>query len=262
MEQKLCAGIIIFFILTLQGCGQRESSQPFENTQGSTQSATEQASETFPADSQNTSEQISDNECISGTEQPATLIELDFTADINHNGVEDIIQFRGNGRLGSEITVSVMEEGNELYSTYMYYHVTLGDQYYLVNQNGKDYMMCYSPLVDHDMASCYYKVFSLDDNANVVVEASETMEISLYHVAEFDLSEWMAFAERENAYFADAILMISTSEGELVCGDAENPIHYTENFSWMRFQEEPSKSMEENLKRFIEDTMKEYGNSD
>lgn len=112
--------------------------------------------------------------------------------------------------------------------------------------------------MDHDMAFCEYEVFFLDEKAEVAVEAYGSIELSLFDAEEIDMSAWTAFAEMENVYFTDAVLMLSASEGELVCGDSEQPIQYTENFSWMIFSEEPSLIMEQNLESFIEE-YKDYG---
>ena len=158
----------------------------------------------------------------------------------------------------NEVDMTVTENDEELYENKAYINASLGEQYYLVSQDGNDYIMEYGPLVDHDAVAISYEVFSLDENGNKQTLDSDEIEVSLFEVSQMDKERWKVFAEKENVYFSNAILLFSGTDGKLVMGNEEETIQYNENFAWMVSSSEKGDSADENLDLFIQESKRDY----
>lgn len=239
MRHKMFSGISLVAVLALTACGADAASKDSViNTETEEQvGATIDTNETTEA-------------------QVTSLEDLSFSADLNRNGIEETIMIQGV-KQGGEGMLSVVENDEVLYSESIPANYALGCQFYLVSREGTDSIMRYFPLIDHDMASCQYEVFYLDENAEKIVEAADGISVSLFETGTMDTTQWEAFAEQENDFFGDAFLLVSTSEGELKGGSAETPIRYTETYAWM-VREHDAGTLTDNLDSFIEE-MKDYG---
>lgn len=191
--------------------------------------------------------------------EPVTQ-ENTWESDLNHDGESEIISvFTEKRKDDNSVILSVEQNGVTLLEQEVPCNYALGEQYYLVKQDGEDYLMRYKPLVDHDMASCDYEVFSISPSGEKEVLDEASIEVSLYDAAEINKDAWKTFAEKENIYFADASLVVSTLEGEYLSGNVNKSQGYVETFSWLLSQHKEGLSLEENLNAFIEEN-KEYGN--
>lgn len=145
--------------------------------------------------------------------EPVTQ-ENTWESDLNHDGASEIISVLTEKRKDdNSVILSVEQNGVTLLEQEVPCNYALGEQYYLVKQDGEDYLMRYKPLVDHDMASCDYEVFSISPSGEKEVLDEASIEVSLYDAAEINKDAWKTFAEKENIYFADASLVVSTLEG-------------------------------------------------
>lgn len=189
--------------------------------------------------------------------EPVTQ-ENTWESDLNHDGESEIISvFTEKRKDDNSVILSVEQNGVTLLEQEVPCNYALGEQYYLVKQDGEDYLMRYKPLVDHDMASCDYEVFCISPSGEKEVLDEASIEVSLYDAAEINKDAWKTFAEKENIYFADASLVVSTLEGEYLSGNVNKPQGYVETFSWLLSQHKEGLSLEENLNAFIEEN-KEY----
>lgn len=244
--------LILLMMLCIVGCG-----APSANNIGPSEINLEQDTESpmktiLEADTQPPSE-------------AEGFTERKFSADLTHDGQDDVIMVteKDNGEdLPADYLISVYSGGNLIFELENYLHMALGAWYGLVKYNNEDYLMRYTPLVDHDMAICKYEVFSLDSSGEKVELDSDQIEISLWDIATMDKSEWYAFAEKENGYFRDASLVVSTLYGELECGDTDSPKAYEEKFAWMvdimPGWNQKEASIDENLEQFISETISVY----
>lgn len=182
-----------------------------------------------------------------------------FYADLNHDGLDESIQIIVDNRADfTTVEFTVYQGDTLLYEEEMENNAVLGYKVYLVRYENQDYLMRYRPLIDHDAASCGYEVFSLKEGEPEMLDESE-IEADLFHIDEMNSQDWLRFAEKENVYFSDSILIVSTQGGELVCGDPVESEGGTENFSWMLYRHEATESAEKNLEFFIEETREVYG---
>ena len=87
---------------------------------------------------------------------------------------------------------------------------------------------------------------------------SDEIDVSLFEVSQMDKERWKVFAEKENVYFSNAILLFSGTDGKLVMGNEEETIQYNENFAWMVSSSEKGDSADENLDLFIQESKRDY----
>ena len=190
------------------------------------------------------------------TEHNSKSTKASFSTDLNHDGKQETLMIQAKST--NEVDLTVTEKDEVLYEDKAYIHMSLGEQYYLVSQDGNDYIMKYGPLVDHDAATISYEVFSLDENGNKQTLDSDEIEVSLFEVSQMDKKRWKAFAEKENIYFSNAILLFSGTDGKLVMGNEEETIKYNENFAWMVSLSEKGDTADENLDLFIQESKRNY----
>ena len=192
------------------------------------------------------------------TEHNSKSTKASFSTDLNHDGKQENLMIQAKST--NEVDLTVTENDEVLYEDKAYINKSLGEQYYLVSQDGNDYIMKYGPLVDHDAATISYEVFSLDENGNKQTLDSDEIEVSLFEVSQMDKERWKAFAEKENVYFSNAILLFSGTDGKLVMGNEEETFQYNENFAWMVSSSEKGDSADENLDLFIQESKRDYWN--
>lgn len=190
------------------------------------------------------------------TEHNSKSTKASFSTDLNHDGKLENLMIQAKST--NEVDLTVTENDEVLYEDKAYINMSLGEQYYLVSQDGNDYIMKYGPLVDHDAATISYEVFSLDESGNKQILDSDEIEVSLFEVSQMDKERWKAFAEKENVYFSKAILLFSGTDGKLVMGSEEETIRYKENFAWMVSSSEKGDSADENLDLFIQESERDY----
>lgn len=190
------------------------------------------------------------------TEHNSKSTKASFSTDLNHDGKQENLMIQAKST--NEVDLTVTENDEVLYEDKAYINKSLGEQYYLVSQDGNDYIMKYGPLVDHDAATISYEVFSLDENGNKQTLDSDEIEVSLFEVSQMDKERWKVFAEKENVYFSNAILLFSGTDGKLVMGNEEETIQYNENFAWMVSSSEKGDSADENLDLFIQESKRDY----
>ncbi len=190
------------------------------------------------------------------TEHDSKSTKASFAADLNHDGKQETLMIQAKSV--NEVDMTVTENDEVLYENKAYINASLGEQYYLVSQDGNDYIMEYGPLVDHDAVAISYEVFSLDENGNKQTLDSDEIEVSLFDVSQMDKDCWKSFAEKENVYFSNAVLLFSGTDGKLVMGNEEETIRYKENFAWMVSSSEKGDSADKNLDLFIQETKRDY----
>ena len=188
-------------------------------------------------------------------------MQEEYLADLTHDQKKESVKLyidATDSSMPPVIKISVREEEKMIYEQEVYLHYAQGEQYYLVSYEGKDYLMRYKPLVDHDYATCEYEVFFLNKQGEKEVLDSQSIESSLYDVAELDKKAWIDFAEKENQYLKDAVLIVSTSEAELRYSTSEQKQTYVEKFLWLLNEEEEYNSLEQVLDAFIKETQNTY----
>lgn len=204
-----------------------------------------------------TTEQIStqfDN--VNETENNPIIYE--YTADLTHDGNDEVVKVIIDLTNELEVAkVQVYENDTIIYEDELYTNYALGSQYYLVSHNEKDYLMQYNPLIDHDIASVSYEIFSLNENGEKLVFDESYIEISLFNVADLNKESWIAFANKENSYFQNAFLLISTSEGIMDYSKTDSTIQYTEQFLWL-LNEDIKGNIDDILETFIIKTQEIY----
>ena len=89
-------------------------------------------------------------------------------------------------------------------------------------------------------------------------ETRKETQISVQKVSQMDKDCWKSFAEKENVYFSNAVLLFSGTDGKLVMGNEEETIRYKENFAWMVSSSEKGNSADKNLDLFIQETKRDY----
>ncbi len=192
--------------------------------------------------------------------------EYEFSADLTHDGADETVKVEvSNGKYDiPQVFILVFDGEKKIFEEEVYVHGALGSMYSLVERNEGAYLMRYAPLVDHDMITCEYEVFSLDGSGNKVEFDSGQMEHELWKLDSFNKEKWIAFAEKENEYFKNAFLLVSGLFGELECADTENPQTYEERFSWavdiMDGWDLRESTIEENLDTFIAKNIDAYEN--
>lgn len=181
-----------------------------------------------------------------------------FQADITHDGIDEDIKVTTDND-GLVVTLAVYSGKDIVFEDELYVHAALGSQYYLVKYADKSYFMRYTPLVDHDMATCEYEVFRLTQSSEKVDLDTDQIEISLYNVKSMDQDAWSSFAQKENVYFKNATLLVSTSNGEIEFGDPDVPKEYEETFSWMLWSgQTDTNDVKQNLGLFIDGALDSY----
>lgn len=232
MKKKGLLLAVLMMALSLVGC-QNASNTDVNNTQEDVSTETQNQSET-------------------------EHYEYEHKADLTHDGEDETIKVTVEYATADEIPtikLQVSSADKQIYEEEFLLNYALGSESYLVSYEGKSYLMNYKPLVDHEMATVEFEVFSLDADGNKVAFDNGKMEASLLDVESIDIASWVAFAERENQYFENAYLLVSTCEGELEYSDSESEKTYTETFAWL-LSDAKGESAEDNLKAFVEETKK------
>ncbi len=251
MKNKVIGFIGLCMVLALVGCGdtkgEKESSPALSET-GDTepQTAGTQKSET---------QTEPESETASGAEDAAGVENKDFYADVNHDGKDEKVVVTADSTdasMPTVVTVAVFSDDNELFKEEVPVTMALAYQCYMTEYDGKDYLLNYYPLVDHDMATCRFEVFSINGNGEKETIDSGNVEASLLSPEKLDKEAWLAFAEKENQYFEHAYLLVSTTDG-IVFGDSSEKKSYAETFAWINLGlQETFDTAEENLQFFME----------
>lgn len=250
MKRKTIIFITTIMLLTMTGCGNTSGETESNQTSAEMESALSQSQESQPEESQ------ADVNTTPKADSVPKVESKEFSADVNHDGKEDKIILTVDGTdttMPTLVTVKVLSDEAEIYQDEIPVTYALAYQYYLTEWEGQDYMLCYYPLVDHDMATCRFEVFSLNEAGKKEILDSGEIGASLVTPAELDKSEWLAFAEKENKYFENAYLLADTTDFKIESGDPEQKQGYNETFSWINVGQDVSyDTAEENLQHFME----------
>ncbi len=245
MKRKSFSIIVIGLLLALSGCGNKSEDMKNNQAPSEPESASSQAEES----------QTGADTALNTKNEPA-IESKDFYADVNHDGKEDKIVITVDSTdttMPTLVTATVFSEETEIFQSEIPTTAALAYQYYITEWEGKDYLLYYYPILDHDMAICKFEVFSLNENGEKETLDSGEIEASLVTPAELDKDAWIAFAEKENKYFETAYLLADTTNFKIECGDPEQKKGYTETFSWINAGKNvPYDSAEENLQYFMD----------
>lgn len=189
------------------------------------------------------------------------IYEYETSADLTHDGKDDTIKVSVKSTI--DVWISVYDGDKKIFEEENPIHDVLGSWYGIVRRDDGAYLMRYNALVDHSAIESSYEVFSLDGSGEKVELDSGYICCDDYDLKTIQVDEWYDYADKENTYFENAVLLVNTLNGELECMDMEHPQTYRENFSWMVFNppagyNPEEASMEENLEYYITTTIEEY----
>lgn len=255
MNQKRVIILVSFMVFSFAGCGMKEASDTTSLTETVIQSETGQYVVLQPV----TEESASMKKDSYLDTVPA---EYEISADLTHDGKDEMIKVSVKSET-DDTRILVYDDGQKIFEQENPIHDVLGNWYGIVRQEDGAYLMRYAPLIDHDMITCRYEVFSLDDTGEKIGLDSGEIEEELWHLDTFNTDKWYAFAEEENRYFKNATLLVSTLNGQLEIRNKEIPQTYEENFVWT-VSNNPNEwksnknSMKDNLSNFLIKYKDEY----
>ena len=177
-------------------------------------------------------------------------VNVDYQIDINEDGSQEKITLL-SGEEENTYTLQVENEDGVFYDQKLYVHESLGSMLLIVDIDGKSYLMNYYPMVDHDVASCSYEIFNFDKDGTKQKYTSNSIEISLFDVKDMDTDKWNEFAEEENRFLENAILVFDGTEGNLTYSTSEKVISYKENFDWLSVEDNKDADSIDNLNKFV-----------
>ena len=179
------------------------------------------------------------------------LIGIDFTADVTHDGKDDVIRVIGDETVAGDVkySIHVYSEGNKIFSE----DADPGNTaYYLVEQDDGAYLLKYSYTNTVKVISCGYGMFYVSNFGQKFWEDQSSITTFYAHIEETDKEEWLQYATTVNAYFEDAYLLMGMQDQELLLGNKETPVTYLEKFQWL-FDEpiDMEKSLEDIFDEFL-----------
>lgn len=241
MKKKLWILVACICMLVLVGCDKDKDIQETEKTE---------MTETTDSSEEQESEEL---------ENYQTGVEIEYRADLTHDGTEETIVISMEpDEMGNIVgTLVVYNFSDVIFENESYVHHTLWESWFLVKHNEKDYLMRYYYEDTHGVVACNYEVFSFDATGEKVVFDANRIEHSLFDMDTFDKNAWLEFAEKENQYFADAFLLVNTNESNFMFSTSENKITYAENFAWL-LKKANAESIEDNLDQFIKEAKEWY----
>ncbi|MBQ8625122.1 MAG: hypothetical protein IJ419_02995 [Agathobacter sp.] len=182
-----------------------------------------------------------------GTDLEALPMELTFGADLDHDGEDDKIILKGEMTEENTPKVSISVDVAPRYTN------TGGanNRYFLVNYEGKEYLMHYSTSLNHDSMESSFRISYWQNGERVQLDYQG---ISTYFTEAdtIDVNEWVEYSKKLNMYLSHAYLLGGFDGTEFVYGGEDVPQTFRERFTWLVAGEtEPNASIETVLNLFI-----------
>lgn len=185
---------------------------------------------------------------------------FEYYADVTHDGVAECIKVDiCDDKEQENTTVEIKVYNNAeslLYQDELLLHPNLGASYYLTSYEGKDYLLYYKTDINHDTIMWQFEVFSLSETGEKILQSTDEIEVSFYHVEEVNVEEWKALAEEKNKYFEGSCLLADTCYGILEYSTDIQRITYLEEFTWLILDD--VEMVEKNLESILEGYRKLY----
>ena len=179
--------------------------------------------------------------------------DFPIRADMDHDGADEEILLEDTYGDGSLWTLSVVRDGEVLWSETGSDAHAGWNTLVLLTIGGQDYLMRYQPVMYHGDASCSYQIFYLDGQGREVVYRENQIDFCIHfdtalHQNDFafDPAAISSFVREVNAHLSAGTVLLNTNPD--LTSEGQNFLY--ETLSWLTadgFTWNPSRSLQENL---------------